>query len=344
MNSSGFLCAKNRWQFLFLAVFALAWSFSLKAQAGFDWVDKAGAKDYPLVGRFQGSIILNYGTINFESVKVPVSATKKEVFEGKLHNYLYYAPKNRSPLEIFRSYKAELEKSRFKILFSCDDAPVCYKQDLDEHASFWTDKPETFEGGFKATSRMGSSGNYPPRFLVARLTRAEGDIIAVLTVKGPSSTEIDRGAGGPYFLQIIETQAMQTGSVVINDTAVDAEGLKRSLAADGKISLYSIFFDTGKFEMKDESKPQLGEMAKLLNENKQLKVLVVGHTDNQGDFNANLNLSQKRAEAIVNALVKDYKIDVKRLTARGAANIAPVASNGTENGRSKNRRVELVEQ
>lgn len=335
---------KSLWNSLVVAFSVSAIFFSFHSQAAFELVDKTGGKDYPLVSRFQGSIILNYGTINFESVKVAVSPTKQEVVEGKLHNYLYYAPKDSTALEVFRSYKNALEKTRFKILFACEDAPVCQKQGLDAHAAFWTDKSETFVGGFSSTSRMDSNGNYPPRFLVARLARPEGDITVVLTVKSPSSTEIGRGAGGPYFLQIIESAAMKADSVSIDDSIVDLKGLKSGLVADGKVSLNGIFFDTGKAEMKAESKPQLVEMAKLLREQKQTKVFLVGHTDNQGDLSANLALSQKRAEAIVNALISDYKIEANRLAARGVANFSPAASNATESGRRKNRRVELVEQ
>ena len=335
---------KSLWNSLLVAFSVSAIFLSFYSHAAFDLVDKSGTKDHPLVSRFQGSIILNYGSINFESVKVAVSPTKTEVVEGKLHNYLYYAPKDSTALEVFRSYKNALEKTRFKILFACEDAPVCQKQNLYSHAAYWTDKSETFFGGFSSTSRMDSSGNYPPRFLVARLARQEGDITVVLTVKGPSSTEVGRGVGGPYFLQIIESAAMKADSVSIDESVLDSKALKSGLVAEGKISLYGIFFDTGKAEIKAESKSQLDEMAKLLREQKQVKVYIVGHTDNQGDLSGNLALSQKRAEAIVNALISEYKIEANRLVARGVANFSPIATNASESGRRKNRRVELVEQ
>lgn len=165
-----------------------------------------------------------------------------------------------------------------------------------------------------------------------------------MTVKGPSSTEVGRGVGGPYFLQIIESAAMKADSVSIDESVLDSKALRSGLVAEGKISLYGIFFDTGKAEMKVESRSQLDEMAKLLREQKQVKVYIVGHTDNQGDLSVNLALSQKRAEAIVNALISDYKIEANRLVARGVANFSPIATNTSESGRRKNRRVELVEQ
>ena len=117
-----------------------------------------------------------------------------------------------------------------------------------------------------------------------------------------------------------------------------------TLLRQNRIALYGIYFDTGKAEIKADSKGQLDEMAKLLDQEKTLKVHIVGHTDNQGTLENNRALSQKRADAITAALIKNYKVDPKRLQPSGAASLSPVASNRTETGRAKNRRVELVEQ
>lgn len=234
------------------------------AIAGAPYKEKSGAKDYALVGRFQGSIMHNYGSYSFERVDIPVSPTATESVEGKVFNYFYIAPKDKSSLEVFRSYKQALEKNRFKILLTCEDQPLCAKQGLIKHAETWTSKPGTYAGGSESMSRIDSNGNYPPRFLVARLVRPEGDVTAVLTVLDPSSTQADKGAGGPYFLQIIESGPMQTGSVKVN-----AEAIEKGIAADGKIAVYGIYFDTGKAEIKADSKEQLDEMAKLLDQQKK---------------------------------------------------------------------------
>jgi outer membrane protein OmpA-like peptidoglycan-associated protein len=137
---------------------------------------------------------------------------------------------------------------------------------------------------------------------------------------------------------IAEPTPMETGNVVVS-----TDLLKKGLADNGKIALYGIYFDTARAELKPESKPQLEEMARLLTSDKSLKVLIVGHTDNQGTVDGNLTLSQRRADAVVAALVSGYAIDAGRLRARGVASFAPVATNRTEAGRAKNRRVELVE-
>jgi len=87
----------------------------------------------------------------------------------------------------------------------------------------------------------------------------------------------------------------------------------------------------------------VAEIAKLLKENVALKVAIVGHTDMVGDAAANLKLSQARAQAVITALVTKYGIAGARLMPFGNGPYAPVASNKAEEGRAKNRRVELVE-
>lgn len=318
----------------------LAAALMSPAQAGPGlYKERKGGKDHPLVSRFQGAILHNYGVVNFEQVKVPLSADREETVEGKVYNYAYVIPAERSALELYRNYKAALEKSGFQILVACEAERECEKQRLGRHASAWTERSDAWQGGYDPVTYIGQNGSYPPRYLAARLKRAAGDVTVVMLTHAPSSTQKDAQVGAPYFLQVIEAKPMETGNVTVN-----ADALAKGLAAEGRMALYGIHFDTAKAEVKPESKAQLDEMAKLLNGQKNLKVYIVGHTDNQGALDANAQLSQKRAEAVVAALAKDYRIDPKRMLARGAASIAPVASNRNEAGRARNRRVELVEQ
>ncbi len=107
---------------------------------------------------------------------------------------------------------------------------------------------------------------------------------------------------------------------------------------------YGIYFDTGKSTIKPESAQAIGEIAKLLKADPGLKIFVVGHTDNQGGVESNIKLSQDRGEAVLQALVRDHGIAANRLGSYGCGLFTPVASNDTEEGRAKNRRVELVKQ
>lgn len=141
-----------------------------------------------------------------------------------------------------------------------------------------------------------------------------------------------------YQLTIVTKEALK------QDVVADAASLASSLKETGKVALYGIYFDTGKAEIKPESEPSLKEIAKLLQADPKLKLYVVGHTDNVGDFDANIKLSKDRADAVVKALTGKYGITVARLKTFGDGPVAPVASNDTEEGRAQNRRVELVKQ
>ncbi len=117
--------------------------------------------------------------------------------------------------------------------------------------------------------------------------------------------------------------------------------LAQTLAATGKVDIYGILFDIDKSDVKPTSKPTLDQVAKLLKDDPTLKLEISGHTDNTGSKEHNLKLSQDRAEAVIRALVTNYSIDEKRLTAKGYGDTKPVAPNTTEDNKAKNRRVEL---
>jgi outer membrane protein OmpA-like peptidoglycan-associated protein len=94
--------------------------------------------------------------------------------------------------------------------------------------------------------------------------------------------------------------------------------------------------------LKPESRPTLDEIARLLRAQPQLAVVIVGHTDSQGAYDHNMDLSRRRAEAVAQALVSSYQIARTRLRTAGVGFLAPVGSNATDEGRTLNRRVELV--
>jgi ligand-binding sensor domain-containing protein len=100
----------------------------------------------------------------------------------------------------------------------------------------------------------------------------------------------------------------------------------------------------GSADVKPESDPALQEIAKLLKQDSKLKIYVVGHTDSQGTLNYNMDLSQRRSEAVVRSLTTQHGIVSSRLMAKGLGPLAPVESNDSDAGRAKNRRVELVKQ
>lgn len=143
---------------------------------------------------------------------------------------------------------------------------------------------------------------------------------------------------GKYWLYIVEKQSMA------QDIVANADALADSLRTTGHAAVEGIYFDTGLSVIKPESAQAIGEVAKLLKADAGLKLFVVGHTDSAGTVEANIKLSQDRAEAVLQSLVRDHGIAAARLRAFGCGPFAPVASNDGEAGRSRNRRVELVKQ
>lgn len=143
---------------------------------------------------------------------------------------------------------------------------------------------------------------------------------------------------GQYILTIVEKAAM------VQQLVANADAFADGLRTTGHIAVEGIYFDTARSDLKPESDQAIAEVAKLLKADAGLKLYVVGHTDNAGTLEGNMKLSQGRAQSVVQALIKTHGIAAARLKAYGSGPYAPVASNDSEEGRAKNRRVELVKQ
>jgi len=283
-------------------------------------------KDHPLVSRIPGMEVLEHKAVEFDEYQLALGPildtnqfTKAQHLEGKVTQFKYSVPENRSSLEIQRAYESALRGNGFQVLFSCS-GPQCFS--------------DKFHYGYT----NGSWGTWctncdePMRFLAAKLARPAGDVYVSLVVVR------DHYEGGTW-LSIVEVKPLQEGLVRVN-----AASMARDILQTGHASLYGIYFDTGKAIVKPESDPMLTEIATLLASNPQLKLCVVGHTDNVGTPVSNATLSKQRADAVLEALVTRYHVATERLQAEGLGSMAPIATNHTEEGRAKNRRVELVEE
>ena len=142
----------------------------------------------------------------------------------------------------------------------------------------------------------------------------------------------------------IELAARVEDPVFLGHISIMAGGKKLydELAASGRVSTQGIYFDTGSDQIRPESSPTLKEIAQMLTEHPDLKLAIEGHTDNVGAAASNQTLSEKRAEAVKQALITVYKIDGTRLTSSGLGSTKPAMPNDTPEGRQANRRVELV--
>ncbi len=128
------------------------------------------------------------------------------------------------------------------------------------------------------------------------------------------------------------------------EKVVPASEFEKNFDTFGRVTLQGIYFDFNKWDLKTESKPALNEIAAYMRKHPERRLHVVGHTDAVGTFEFNLKLSRTRAAAVVEALAREYGISISRLTPNGVGPLAPIATNVTDDGRAKNRRVELVPQ
>lgn len=147
--------------------------------------------------------------------------------------------------------------------------------------------------------------------------------------------QTQNNGGQTYTATLVRTKEME------QEMVASAESMETDIVKTGSCSIYGILFDTGRATIKPESKQCLDEVSKLLTKNAAWKMQLEGHTDNVGAKDANLKLSQARAEAVRSWLVA-HGVAGGRLVAKGLGDTKPVADNTSEQGRAKNRRVALV--
>lgn len=166
----------------------------------------------------------------------------------------------------------------------------------------------------------------------------EYSIIRVTSADKDVWVQVYGASNGMYNVEMVERQLMK------QDVTANADAMAGSIKETGRVAVYGIYFDTDKSDIKPSSEPALTEIATMLKKDAALKLYVVGHTDSVGQFAHNVRLSQDRAAAVVKSLVAQHGIDGARLVPFGCGPTVPVASNVNEDGRAKNRRVELVGQ
>lgn len=274
--------------------------------------------DHPLVSRYPGSKLIRTESRDYAQYDLVTNYDdSSEQLSGKsLHGRVtriaYYNPEDRSVLEIYKNYEQALKAADAEILYTCVNT---------ECAPSWaSSKWNRFNGISTFTPREA-------RYVAARLMNAEGQTGYVAIMVGQRRHSID----------IVEIQEMESELVV-----VDADALGKALDIRGYAVVEGIFFDTDAAVLKEDSKPALAEVAALLKKKPALKLYVVGHTDMTGSLEHNLDLSRERAKAVVDALVKGYGIAATRLEGHGVGPLSPLASNLSDGGRARNRRVVLV--
>lgn len=303
--------------------------------------DIEGAVEHPMVKRYPGQVIAWQHIENYQPYKVatgPVTGYRTIAdwieTEGRVTRTFYkYEGEDRTFSEVYKNYLDAFEAEGFEILgkgLSADRKGVEVGSRQWMEVTFKANpatKPGAVGTMFSGTSSSGGAGA-----IVARKERAAGTAYVVVYVEQHSKNYVGT------LIDIVEVEAAETGLVVI-----DAEAMGADIAEYGRVVLDGIVFDFDKATLKAESKAALDAIAEYLKANPDKHFYVVGHTDSKGTFAYNSKLSSDRARAVADALKQDYKIASDRLQPHGVGPLVPVFSNSSDNGRQKNRRVELVE-
>ncbi len=167
-------------------------------------------------------------------------------------------------------------------------------------------------------------------------TNAYGTARYTLTTRQGPQWVLVYTEGAGYQLTAVKQKALEQQM-----QAATADGWTQQINQTGRVSIYGINFDTAKATIRPDSESVLKELLALLQKQPDWYMVVAGHTDNVGTDAVNIPLSRQRAEAVI-AWLAAKGVDRTRLIATGLGSKKPLADNGTEDGRAKNRRVDLV--
>ncbi|HET7538736.1 MAG TPA: DUF4892 domain-containing protein [Polyangiaceae bacterium] len=328
--------------------------------------DVAGSADSPVLKRYDGSIVLSYEKRHFDSATFPLSKLEfvagkrdnhnnevaepkqKKTAEGEITHLVYVMPEQRSALEVARYFQDAVKAKKGKLLYECK-APDCGGNETGNSVGgggrmslpmYIRHDDQITDPGWSLPWCTAFVKLTELRYFVAELP-ALGAVVSVQVAMMPDAN----GACSALHGRALAVVDVVQGKAQASSPAPSAPSapLARTLAAEGKATLSGLDFQPNSAALPAEARSALTPVAELLNASPGLRLLVVDHTDNEGGYQRNADLSKKRADAIVKTLVDQFKIKRERLTAVGAGSAAPLTTNKSSEGRAKNRRVELVE-
>ncbi len=285
----------------------------------------AGADNDPgrlPVKAFPGAKVVNHATRGFDEYWIALGrlvgegqAEKHQVVEGKWTHVTFVSPEGRSVAEVYKHYEQQLAKAGFEVMYACKGL-------------------ECGEGGRKTNGDWWALSEHR-RYVVARLPRARGDVWVSVHVHA-------RKATAPVEHEVDVVEARPPAEPPRPRDEAEVATLEKELKANGRVVLRSLGFAEGRPALLPASETVVKAIAELLARDPGLKLHVVVHSDDATPAAASLALTKKRAEAVVTLLKRRYRVPSARVQPAGLGMLAPVASNGTEEGRALNRRVELV--
>ncbi|WP_221258066.1 OmpA family protein [Flavobacterium okayamense] len=303
--------------------------------------DIDNAQDHELLTRYPESKIIYYFQKDYNELKFAVKSGKPEKepqkwleVSGHQTSIVYEIPLGKSTVEVMKNYQDAFKANNAEILFQCKGG------ECDGTNAWYSAK--FFEKVYGKDNRQSNGeishyydfGNYhvSQRYMVGKITTAD----KVYYVEIGMTPTYD-GKPVKVCVEVIEQEALQSGLITLN-----ADVIKDKLEKEGKLILDGILFDTSKATLQPTSFSVIEMVGDYLNQNPKVRVYIVGHTDDIGSLDSNLQLSEDRAGAVVSALMNNYGDFGTRLTPIGVGPACPVATNETEDGRMKNRRVEIV--
>ncbi|NJM37702.1 MAG: OmpA family protein [Akkermansiaceae bacterium] len=317
--------------------------------------DVEGSQDHPILKRIEGSEIIWSKVDKFGELVIPLEgvvfdydaqkfkATKQEKGEGARTTLYYKLPGETSTLEAVRQYEADLKPAGFQTLFTAEN------DKLDDGYGRFVEQTFPTTKTIPSLQYLHSFNKDEQRYMALKGTGKSGNTIYVTLyafILQDTSTGFDEMRDRHALAKrqtVVRVDVLETKAMEARMTVVKAAEITQTIQQTGRIAIYGVLFDTDKADIKPESADSLAEMAKAIQENPTRKYLIVGHTDNVGDFSHNQALSQKRAAAVTAALTAKHQIPANRIIPVGVGMAAPVAPNHDDPGRAKNRRVEIVE-
>lgn len=287
-----------------------------------------------IVSRFDGSIERGRYTSDFDALLYAETVAREPTLqrvEGRMVSRVFTKPPGKSNLEVFRSYERELGAAGFTTIVAATPSPVLEQMVRRIYRPpglvLNTRDYEAVEGRVSRTDldRISSQTDY---YLVAK--RAEGERALYVAVVLAKSQDL-------YLVEELTTEAMEEGTVTL-----DLERMRTAIEETGRIAIYDLHFATGSAVIEPRSASALAVIAQYMGTTSG-EFYVVGHTDDTGTLQANLQLSDDRAAAVKAALVEVHGIASDRLEARGVGPLSPVSTNDADAGRALNRRVEIVQ-
>lgn len=303
--------------------------------------DLPGSKDPLGLKRYEGTRITFFEEKAFEAYTLPLGKMTQPIargsqgvyektleLEGKVTRVSYVSTDpNRTAMEVALNYKAELASKGWEILWEGSENELSLG-----NGRLFTHRYDNRPLGTFSLSYLGS------QYIAAKKGSTHLSLYIVNYATGNTPPGLKATKGAPIIaLDVIESEVMEEKMVVVK-----AEEMASQLIDQGGVNLYGFYFDTGSATLKAESGPTLDEVEKLLKADASLRLLVVGHTDVVGGFEDNIDLSKRRAAAVVAALTDRVPAAAARLTPCGVGFQCPIASNSSAEGRAKNRRVALV--